>query len=191
MAFSYKVLNPPFNVPAVRVTTPLKAWVNPVTPPSRLSVPPVPLMVRAPPVKLPVSVAIPLGVLDMVTAPVVLNAPILWAAVPTRVNPPDPLVVAPPLTRFPVKVIKPLDTKVDPEPRVRLPVKVSALPDVNNAPARRSILFTPVEVKVRSDAAGKVITPVPLITTPPPRVEAVCVAGHSVDTVLAEDPALY
>ena len=76
VAFSFRVLNPPFKVPAVRVITPLKVCDNPVIPASRLSVPPDPLRVSAPPFKLPVKVAVPV-VFDIVTVPVVVNAPML------------------------------------------------------------------------------------------------------------------
>lgn len=44
VAFSLRMLDPPFSVPAVRVITPVKVWVNPVP---RFNVPPVvPLIVR-------------------------------------------------------------------------------------------------------------------------------------------------
>ena len=143
--FSFSVAASPFKVPAVRVTFPVKVWLKDAAP--RSSVPPVPLIVSAPPVKLPVSVAVP-PVFDMSTVPEVVKPPILCGAVPARVSPPVPPVVAPELTRLPVKVSNPLDVNDAPELRVKL---------------------IPVEVKTR--ALLKVI-PVPLITTPPPSVFA-------------------
>ena len=105
VAFSLRILNRPFKVPAVRVTTPLKVWVNPVIPASRFSVPADPLIVKAPPFKLPFKVAAPAD-FDISTSPVVLKAPIFWSAVPVRVSPPDPAVVAPLLIKSPFKVSK-------------------------------------------------------------------------------------
>jgi len=134
-----------------------------------LRVPPEPLIVRAPPFRLPVNVAAP-AVFDMVTVPEVVNAPMLWPeAVPVIVRPPEPLVVAPLFNRLPVKVSK------------LVPI-ASEAPEVSER-------LVPVEVKTLGPLA--VITPVPLITTPPPRVFRACEAGHSEDTVLAELPALY
>lgn len=89
VAFSFKVLDPPFNVPAVSVTTPEKVCVKP-TP--KLSVPPEPFIVNAAPLRLPAAIATP-EVLDMVTLPVVVNEPIRWVAVPEIVTPPEPVKV--------------------------------------------------------------------------------------------------
>jgi len=71
---SFRVAASPFKVPAVSVTSPVNVWLNEAIPKS--SVPPSPAIVSAPPAKLPVRVALP-PVLDMVTAPVVVKAPIL------------------------------------------------------------------------------------------------------------------
>ena len=73
----FKVLEPPFKVPLVRVQL-VKVCVNPVP---RLSVPPAPLIVRPLPPTLPVNVAVP-PVLVIVTVPVVVNLPMFWSAVP-------------------------------------------------------------------------------------------------------------
>jgi len=75
-AFSFRMLDPPFNapVPEVRVITPVKVWVKAVP---RFNVPPpVPIIVRAAPFTFPVNVAIP-PLLDMVVRPVVLYPAIL------------------------------------------------------------------------------------------------------------------
>ena len=105
VAFSLRILSPPFKVPAVSVTTPLKVWVKPVNPESRFSIPFNPLIVKAPPLRLPLNVAAPPD-FDINTGPEVLNAPIFWSAFPVRVNPPDPVVVAPLLIKSPYKVNK-------------------------------------------------------------------------------------
>ena len=66
---TFKVAEPPFKEPPVRVTFPEKVWV----PEPRFSVPvPDPLMVKAPPETLPAKVAVP-ALFDKVTAPVVVN----------------------------------------------------------------------------------------------------------------------
>ena len=75
MAFSFRILDPPFKVPAVSVITSVKVCVNGV-PASRIKVPAGPLMVSPAPFIFPVKVAVP-PVLDIVTVPNVLKAPIL------------------------------------------------------------------------------------------------------------------
>ena len=98
VAFSFKVLEPPFKVPAVKVTTPLKVCVR-LAP--RFNVPPDPLMVNPAPFTLPVKVVVP-AVLVNETVPVVVNPVMLWAdVVPAIVIPPDPLVKVPALVKLP------------------------------------------------------------------------------------------
>ena len=67
-AFSLRELLPPFKLPAVSVTTPVKVCVSP-TP--MFNVPPVPLMVNPAPLVFPVNVAVP-PVLVIETVPVVV-----------------------------------------------------------------------------------------------------------------------
>ena len=54
--FTLSMLEPPFKVPFVKVTLPVKLCVKPVP---RFSVPPMPLIVSGPPFMLPVKVAVP------------------------------------------------------------------------------------------------------------------------------------
>ena len=103
VAFSLRILLPPFNVPAVRVTIPVKVWVSAVP---RFKVPPVPLMVSGPPLTLPCKVAVP-EVLVNVTLPVVVKPAIDCVdTVPAIVIPPDPLVKVPALIKSPSRVIR-------------------------------------------------------------------------------------
>jgi len=71
---SFNVLEPPFRLPAVRVTSPENVWVNPVP---RFNVPPVPLIVNPAPLIEPCMVAVP-AVLVMETNPVVVNPESVW-----------------------------------------------------------------------------------------------------------------
>lgn len=98
--FSLRVLESPFKVPAVSVTSPVKVWVRPVP---RLIVPPEPLMFRAPPLTLPVSVAVP-PVLVIDTVPVVVKPTILCVAVPAIVIVELPAVSVPVLVKSPPRV---------------------------------------------------------------------------------------
>ena len=131
VAFSLSILEPPFNVPAVRVTIPVKVWV----PVPRLSVPPVPLMVSAAPLTLPVNVAVPPAVLVMETVPVVVKLPILCVAVPASVTPPVVPLTVPLLLRSPFKVNKKVDiVKVAPLLIVSVPYWVTVAPRITEFP---------------------------------------------------------
>ena len=96
----FNVLEPPYNVPAARVTTPVNVCVKPLP---RLRLLP-PLMVSPAPLTLPVNVAVPL-VLVIETKPVVVKPAMLWAPViPAIVTPPEPLVNVPAFIKSPSKV---------------------------------------------------------------------------------------
>ena len=106
-------------------------------------------MLSAAPFKIPPRVAVPPD-FDMVTVPVVVKVPMLWSAVPAKVSPPDPLVVAPLFTRLPFKVNNQVDiSRIDPLLSVRGAVALNTL------------------------AEFAVITPVAVITTPPLAVNGV------------------
>ena len=96
-----KVLEPPFNVPAVLVHVPEKVCVNPEP---KFKVPPVPLIVNPAPFMFPVKVAVP-PVFVMEIKPVVVKPFTDWLAVPESVIPPEPLVIVPLFTKLPVKLI--------------------------------------------------------------------------------------
>ncbi len=98
----FSVLELPRSAPLVLVQAPVKVCVKPAP---RFRVPPEPLNVKAPPLTLPVNVAVP-AVLVMDTVPVVVKLPMLCVAVPAIVTPPEPLVVPPLLIRLPFKVNK-------------------------------------------------------------------------------------
>ena len=159
--FTFTVLVLPFSVPAVSVISPVKVCVRAAP---RSSVPPVPLIVSAAPLIFPETVAVP-PVLVMLTGPVVVKPPMVWAAVPVIVTPPVPLVSVPAVVRFPPSV-------------KRLAPGVRVAPEVMLRPAPVPSTLAPLSE----------IAPVPLMITPPVPLK---VAGHSVDTVLAEVPALY
>ena len=138
--FTLMVLEPPFMVPAVRVTFP----VNVCVPVPIFTVPPEPLMVKAAPLILPEIVAVP-PVLVMDTVPVVVNPEMACvAALLAMVTPPEPDVNAPLI--------------------VKLPPTVSKLaPGVNVAPA----LIVNGTLAFNTLAPGIVMAPVLAITMPP------------------------
>ena len=92
------VLEPPFNVPAVRVQVPENECVNPDP---KFNVPPEPFIVRPAAETLPVNVAVP-AVFVIETVPVVVKPAIDWVeAVPDIVIPPEPLVNVPEFVKLP------------------------------------------------------------------------------------------
>ena len=102
-AFSLRILLPPFNVPAVNVTTPVKVCVKAVP---KFRVAPEPLIVKGPPFTFPCKVAVP-EVFESRTEPVVVKPPIdCVATVPAIVTPPAPLVKVPEFIKSPSRVIR-------------------------------------------------------------------------------------
>ena len=143
---TFKVLEFPFKVPALNAISPEKVWF--IKGP-RSRVPPEPFTDSAAPFKIPAIVAVP-AVFDMVTVPVVVNVPIVWSAVPAKVTPPDPDVVAPLLTRLPFKVSNQAAIS-----------RVAPLLSVKGADALKTL------------AELAVTTPVDVITTPPLAINGV------------------
>ena len=87
-----RMLDPRFSVPAVLVSVPVNVCVNPAP---RFSVPPEPLIVNAPPLTLPVNVAVP-AVFVIDTVPVVVKPSMFCAdAVPVNVMAALPAVNVP------------------------------------------------------------------------------------------------
>ena len=100
--FTLMVLLAPLSAPDVRVTSPVKVWVDAV-PASRVSVPPEPLIVSPAPFTFPERVAVP-PVLIIETGPVVEKPAMLCVPDPPILMA-DPLAVKVPLlTKFPPKV---------------------------------------------------------------------------------------
>ena len=99
VALAFNVLEPPFKVPAVRAISPVNVWVKAVP---KLSVPPAPFIVNAPPLTAPVNVAVP-AVFNIETFPEVVKPPIFWFAVPTKLMAlAAPAEKAPLFTKFPL-----------------------------------------------------------------------------------------
>ncbi len=85
--FAFNVLDPPFNVPAVKITVPIVVCNSPAP---RFIVPPVPFIVIPVEFTLPVNVTTP-PVLVHDNLPVVINPPMVWlAAVPVIVIAEEP-----------------------------------------------------------------------------------------------------
>ena len=176
VAFSLSVLEPPFKLPAVRVTIPEKVWVKPAP---RFNVPPLPLIVKAAPFTLPVNVAVP-ELFDIVTVPVVVNALMLWVAVPPRVTPPEPLVV-PALARSPFKVNKKVDiAKVTPLLTVSVPLTVVAeLNVLVDEPENVRLLKVVAEAESVCATPPKLTVPVPAVNNEPVPFHAVVLVAFS------------
>ena len=162
-AVRYKVDEPQSSVPAALDQFPEKVWLRLVP---RFRIPPVPLMVSPAPETPLWKVAVPeVFVID--TFPAVVKPEMVWSAAPVSVTPPLPLV------------------KVPPEAMFRLPPRVRRFaPGVNVAPA----FITNDTLSANVLAPSSVMAPVPPIITPP---DVVNKAGHSEETVLAKDVALY
>ena len=144
-----RMLDPQLSVPAESATAPLNVCARAVP---RLKVPPVPLMVRPPPLTGPVKVTIP-AVFVIETGPVVVNPDILCVdALPANVTPPVPLVKTP----------VPLIVKLPPSVNRLVPVKsVAPVLIVKGIPALN--IF----------GAPMVIAPILAIKTPPVPVNGV------------------
>ena len=159
-----RVLDPPCSVPLLLVQFPVKVCTRPAP---RFRVPPSPLVVRDPPLTFPVRVAVP-AVFIMVTVPVVVKSSIFWAAVvPSMITVELPAVKVPELIKSPSKVNPKLEVA-----RLAPAVMVNG-----------TLVFVP-----NCLAPLRVMIPVPNIVTPPVPGK---VAGHSVETVRLETPALY
>ena len=152
---------PPSSVPAVLVQVPENVCDNPLP---RLSVPPVPLIVRPTPLTALVNVATPADLI-IDTVPVVVKPFMDWAAAPENDIPPVPGVNVPEIERLPPKV------------NIYAPcVKVALL------------LMIKGTLSVRILASFRVMAPVPANVIP---LDPLNDTGHSEDAVLAELPVYW
>jgi len=100
---SLRVLEPPFNVPADRVTSPVNVWFKPAP---RFNVPPLPLIVNPAALIEPCMVAVP-AVLVMETDPVVVNPESVWVVIAPEIITGEAFAVkTPELLKLPPKLIE-------------------------------------------------------------------------------------
>ena len=163
---TFNVLEPPFNVPLVRVITSEKLCVNP-TP--RFRVPPVPLIVNLAPFTLPANVAVPPDLVIEILPVVVKPAMLCDAIVPVIVIE-DELAVNTPVPFF-----------------VKLPPNVKLLLLEPSVLSEAPLLIVKGTLVLKTLSLFSFISPVPAIITPP---VAANVLSHS-DPEVRDEVVLY